>query len=79
MKELFPKHPYRTHGGAPVPHCKNTAHAETRVMPPPAVVTLPMTPHIGAPCTPVVNKGDPVYVGTKVADSTAYVSAPIHA
>ena len=79
MKELFPKHPYRTHGGAPVPHCKNTAHAETRVMPPPAVVTLPMTQHIGAPCTPVVKKGDHVYVGTKVADSTAYVSAPIHA
>ena len=79
MKDGFPKHPYRTHGGAHVPHHKNTAQLETRIMPPPAVVTLPMTQHIGAPCTPTVKKGDHVYVGTKVADSTAYVSAPIHA
>ncbi len=35
---------------------KNTAHMETRVMPPPDEVTLPMTQHIGAPCTPVVKK-----------------------
>ena len=79
MEITFPKRPYRTHGGAHVPHQKNTAHMETRVMPPPDEVTLPMTQHIGAPCTPVVKKGDHVYVGTKVADSDAYVSAPIHA
>lgn len=78
MELKFPKHPFHTHGGAHVPHCKNTAHTETRVMPPPAQITLPMTQHIGAPCTPIVKKGDHVYVGTKVADSTAYVSAPIH-
>ncbi len=79
MEITFPKRPYRTHGGAHVPHHKNTAHMETRVMPPPAEVTLPMTQHIGAPCVPIVKKGDHVYVGTKVADSDAYVSAPIHA
>lgn len=78
MELTFPKRPFRTHGGAHVPHHKNTAHTETRVMPPPAQITLPMTQHIGAPCAPVVKKGDHVYVGTKVADSTAYVSAPIH-
>lgn len=78
MELKFPKHPYHTHGGAHVPHCKNTAHTETVVMPPPAQITLPMTQHIGAPCTPIVKKGDHVYVGTKVADSEAYVSAPIH-
>lgn len=61
-----------------MPHCKNTAQTETLVMPPPAQITLPMTQHIGAPCTPIVKKGDHVYVGTKVADSEAYVSAPIH-
>ena len=79
MEITFPKRPYRTHGGAHVPHHKNTAHMETRVMPPPAEVTLPMTQHIGAPCVPIVKKGAHVYVGTKVADSDAYVSAPIHA
>ena len=61
-----------------MPHHKNTAHTETRVMPPPDEITLPMTQHIGAPCVPCVKKGDHVYVGTKVADSDAYVSVPIH-
>ena len=41
MELKFPKHPYHTHGGAHVPHCKNTAHTETVVMPPPAQITLP--------------------------------------
>lgn len=78
MEQSFPKRPFRTHGGAHVPHHKNTAHTETRVMPPPDEITLPMTQHIGAPCVPCVKKGDRVYVGTKVADSAAYVSVPIH-
>ena len=78
MEQSFPKRPFRTHGGAHVPHHKNTAHTETRVMPPPDEITLPMTQHIGAPCVPCVKKGDRVYVGTKVADSDAYVSVPIH-
>ena len=78
MEQSFPKRPFRTHGGAHVPHHKNTAHTETRVMPPPDEITLPMTQHIGAPCVPCVKKGDHVYVGTKVADSDAYVSVPIH-
>lgn len=48
-------------------------------MPPPAQVVLPMVQHIGAPCVPVVKKGDYVYAGQVVGDSEAYVSAPIHA
>ena len=78
MELTFPKRPFRTHGGAHVPHHKNTAHMETRFMPPPASVTIAMTQHIGAPCFPTVKKGDHVYVGTVIADSTAYISAPIH-
>ena len=73
MEQSFPKRPFRTHGGAHVPHHKNTAHTETHVMPPPDEITLPMTQHIGAPCVPCVKKGDHVYVGTKVADSDAYL------
>lgn len=53
MEQSFPKRPFRTHGGAHVPHHKNTAHTETHVMPPPDEITLPMTQHIGAPCVPV--------------------------
>lgn len=75
----FPKHPFRTHGGAPVPHHKNTAQSPSVVMPPPERIVLPMQQHIGAPCVPTVKKGDHVYVGQVVGDSDVYVSAPIHA
>ena len=33
--------------------------------------------HIGAPCSPVVAKGDTVLAGQKIADTEAFVSAPI--
>ncbi len=75
----FPNQPFKTHGGAPVPHHKNTWQAETKVMPPPQRVVLPMQQHIGAPCSPTVKKGDHVYVGQVVGDSGGYVSAPVHA
>lgn len=75
----FPKHPFRTHGGAAVPHHKNTWDIPSSTMPPPEKVILPMQQHIGAPCIPTVKKGDHVYVGTVVGDSEAYVSAPVHA
>ena len=75
----FPKHPFRTHGGAAVPHHKNTWDIPSSTMPPPEKVILPMQQHIGAPCIPTVKKGDHVYVGTGVGDSDAYVSAPVHA
>lgn len=64
--------------GAPVPHRKNTSACETATMPVPATVTIVMSQHIGAPCTPCVKVKDQVYVGTLVGSSTAFVSAPIH-
>lgn len=75
----FPKHPFRTHGGAPVPHHKNTWSEPSAVMPPPGRVVIPMQQHIGAPCKPVVKKGDHVYVGQVIGDNDAFVCAPIHA
>lgn len=75
----FPKHPFRTHGGAAVPHHKNTWDIPSSTMPPPEKVILPMQQHIGVPCIPTVKKGDHVYVGTVVGDSDAYVSVPVHA
>lgn len=75
----FPKKPFRTHGGAAVPHHKNTWSIPTQVMPPPARVIIPMQQHIGAPCTPTVKKGDHVLVGQIIGDSDSYVSALIHA
>ncbi len=49
------------------------------VMPPPKTVTIPMSMHIGAPAKPVVKVGDPVFVGTLIAEAGGFVSAPIHA
>ncbi|MBR0070316.1 MAG: electron transporter RnfC, partial [Synergistaceae bacterium] len=37
----------------------------------------PLSQHIGAPCSPVVAKGDNVLAGQKIADTEAFVSAPI--
>lgn len=70
--------PFRTHGGAKVPHRKNTAKLKSIIMPPPENIILPMVQHIGAPCEPIVAIGDTVKVGQIIATSTKYVSAPIH-
>lgn len=40
-------------------------------------LVYPLSQHIGAPCAPVVAKGDHVKVGQKIADTDAFVSAPI--
>ena len=37
----------------------------------------PLSQHIGAPCSPLVAKGDSVLAGQKIADTDAFVSAPI--
>lgn len=44
----------------------------------PDTVIIPMSQHIGAPCTPIVKKGDHVYVGTKVGEANGFVSVPVH-
>ncbi|MEG0291532.1 MAG: electron transport complex subunit RsxC [Anaerovoracaceae bacterium] len=61
-----------------VAHHKNTAECETQVMPVPDEVCIPMSMHIGAPCKPLVAKGDTVKVGQLIGDTDAFVSAPIH-
>lgn len=44
----------------------------------PAQVIIPLTQHIGAPCQPVVKKGDKVKVGTLIGKTVGFVSANIH-
>ena len=68
----------RIGGGVMLPHKKKTAETPSVAMPPPEKVVIPMVQHIGAPCIPLVKKGDIVYVGTKIGDSEQFVSAPIH-
>ena len=61
-----------------VNHYKHTAGCATEVMPIPDVVKISMSQHIGAPCKPLVQKGDYVKVGQLLGDVDAFVSAPIH-
>lgn len=45
----------------------------------PDEVFIPLQQHIGAPCEALVEKGDMVKTGQKIADTKAFVSSPIHA
>jgi len=65
--------------GAHIPHHKNTEQMETQQCPIPERVVIPMLQHMGAPCDPLVKKGDPVLVGQKIGDSSQAFSVPIHA
>ncbi|MGE4282688.1 MAG: electron transport complex subunit RsxC [Clostridia bacterium] len=47
-------------------------------LPAPEKLYFPVVQHIGAPCDPLVAIGDEVKMGQKIADSKAFVSAPIH-
>ncbi len=42
-------------------------------------LVYPLSQHIGAPATPIVKKGDRVLTGQKIAEASAFVSAPIYA
>lgn len=61
-----------------VSHEKHTAACETEIMAIPEAVCISMSQHIGAPCKPLVAKGDSVKVGQVIGDTDAFVSAPIH-
>ena len=45
---------------------------------PPKQVVIPMSMHFGAPCTPIVQKGDHVKIGQKIGEFKG-LGAPIHA
>jgi len=51
---------------------------ETQVFPAPDIVVIPMQQHIGAPCKPLVKKGDLVKVGQKIGDNQG-LCVPVHA
>lgn len=56
-----------------------TADKTIEVAPLPNKVVIPVRQHIGAPCSPLVKKGDTVKKGQLIAKSDAFVSANIHA
>lgn len=59
-------------------HAKLTEEKAIEILMPKGDLVFPMQQHIGAPCEPVVKKGDKVLVGQKIGEPQGFVSAPIH-
>ncbi len=53
-------------------------HCPIQVFPEPDILVVPMSQHIGAPCQPLVKKGEAVTVGQKIGDNTG-LCVPVHA
>ena len=64
--------------GVRLDHHKNTEDCASQKLPLPELVRIPMSMHIGAPCTPVVKPRDTVQVGQKIGDTDAFLAVPIH-
>jgi len=65
-------------GGVHPPENKLSADKKIMDLSLPKSVFIPVAQHIGAPATPVVNKGDEVKVGQIIAKSSSFVSTNIH-
>jgi electron transport complex protein RnfC len=65
-------------GGIHPSEYKLTAKIAIKYLPVPESVTIPVSQHIGAPASVIVNKGDYVKTGQLIASSKGFVSANIH-
>ncbi|NLY50611.1 MAG: hypothetical protein GX062_06375, partial [Firmicutes bacterium] len=65
-------------GVHPDPSKDRTASSHIQVAPLPGRVVIPLAQG-GAPCEPLVKKGDSVLAGQKIGESQSFVSAPVHA
>ncbi len=63
----------------PVGYKELTSGKAIVTMPAPAEVIVPLKQHVGAPCQPLVKKGDVVNKGQKIGDSDEFIAAPVHA
>jgi len=66
-------------GGMHVDDHKNTRRCKIETLPPPAIVSLPMSQHIGAHCTPCVKVGDTVLKGQVIGRVESGLGCPVHA
>lgn len=65
-------------GGVHPPENKLSSGEKIKVLPVPEQVIIPLGQHIGAPATPVVQKGEQVKAGQLIAQASGFVSANIH-
>ena len=67
------------YGGVhPVEGKEPTEHLSLVRFPEPETVIIPMSMHLGAPATPIVNVGDKVKLGQKIGEAAGFISAPVH-
>jgi electron transport complex protein RnfC len=71
----------RTFSGGihPPQHKSLSSESQVEILSLPERVYIPLSQHTGAIAEPAVSAGDGVRAGEKVGDSTAFVSAPVHA
>ena len=53
-------------------------HLPLQKFPAPKTVVIPLSQHAGAPASALVNVGDTVKVGQKIADAAGFISATVH-
>ncbi|MEG1858716.1 MAG: electron transport complex subunit RsxC [Christensenellaceae bacterium] len=56
-----------------------TNNCAISVMPAGKIVKIPLSQHVGAPALPIVEVGQKVKMGQKIAEAQGFVSVPIHA
>jgi len=65
-------------GGVHPPYNKTTQDRPIERVKPPDRVVIPLAQHTGAPCKPLVEKGQEVERGQKIGEAEAFISAPVH-
>ena len=62
----------------PVEGKEASEHKALVAFPEPKTAVFPLSMHLGAPATAIVNVGDKVQVGQKIAEASGFISAPVH-
>ena len=62
----------------PVEGKEPTEHKELVRFPEPKTLVIPLSMHLGAPANAIVQVGDTVKVGQKIAEAAGFISAPVH-
>ena len=65
-------------GGVHPPENKLSSGSAIQELPPPDVVVIPVSQHLGAPAKVLVNRGDEVIVGQLIAKAEGFISTNVH-
>ena len=60
-------------GTHPHDNKEHTANKPIQKLSPSEIMVYPMSQHIGAPCEPIVKKGDKVLMGQKIGESKTFL------